>query len=204
MAPAGGGQGLYIHYSLCGHFQQGRDGRGWLCCASRARRLRGGRKIRRLGDERPPDQEIRISKNNEIKMGTPRVQAGAYQHIMKAWERWYWKVTVRMHWYQRFSQEVGKLLELQNTACLNLGFGMFRLWHAANHGLASPKEGAFSNRTCLDCTSCCSGCTCSVHHPANYLLWPIGANPKLSAPQDEAQERIRPGIPLQKKAKKSF
>ena len=28
MAPAGGGQGLYIHYSLCGHFQQGRDGRG--------------------------------------------------------------------------------------------------------------------------------------------------------------------------------
>ena len=126
-------------------------------------------------------------------MGTPRVQAGAYQHIMKAWERWYWKVTVRMHRYQRLSQEVGKLLELQNTACLNLGFGMFRLWHAANHGLASPKEGAFSDGTCLDCTSC-SGCTCSVHHQANYLLWPIGANPKLSAPQDEAHGRIRPGI----------
>ena len=66
-------------------------------------------------------------------------------------------------------QEVEKLLGRQNTAGLNLGFGMFRPWLAANHGLASPKEGAFSDGTCLDCTSC-SGCTCSVHHQANYLL----------------------------------
>ena len=55
-----------------------------LCRPAVPRRLLGGRKIRRLGDERPPDQEIRISKNNEIKMWTPGVQAAAYQHIMKA------------------------------------------------------------------------------------------------------------------------
>ena len=58
-------------------------GAGYAVCAGLPRRLRGGRKIRRLGDERRPDQ-IRISKNNEIKMWTPGVQAAAYQHIMKA------------------------------------------------------------------------------------------------------------------------
>ena len=50
----------------------------------------------------------------------------------------------------------------QNTAGLNLGFGMFRPWLAANHSLASPKEGAFSDGTCLDCTSC------SVHHLVSF------------------------------------
>ena len=79
IAPAGGGQGLL--YSL--QFMRAAVRAGQLYCAGLPGRLEGGREIRRLGDERPPDQ-IRISKNNEIKMGTPRVQAGAYQHIMKA------------------------------------------------------------------------------------------------------------------------
>lgn len=51
-----------------------------VCAAGLPRRLWGGRKIRRLGDERPADQ-IRISKNNEIKMWTPGVQA-AYHESM--------------------------------------------------------------------------------------------------------------------------
>ena len=73
IAPAGGGQGLL--YSL--QFMRAAVRAGRLCCAGLPRRLEGGRKIRRLADERPPDQ-IRISKNNEIKMWTPRVEAGAY------------------------------------------------------------------------------------------------------------------------------
>ena len=39
----------------------------------------GRLQICRLGDERPPDQEIKISENNEIKMGAPRLRRGHFR-----------------------------------------------------------------------------------------------------------------------------